>query len=127
MWSSTVTREEPDDPFVEVRTWSYALALLVDPGWRRMLGFSVRDKDVDPGTSYDYRVTGRFLRRDVEERVHGFHAVPRGTLLPRRFALGDIALRTPAAGDRRDAPGARRRHACRRPGARASRSTATPA
>ena len=95
VWSSTVTREEPDDPFVEVRTWSYALALLVDPAWRRMLGFSVRDKDVEPGMSYDYRVTGRFLRRDVEERVHGFHAVPRGTLLPRRFALGDIALRTP--------------------------------
>jgi hypothetical protein len=95
VWSSTVTREEPEDPFVEVRTWSYALALLIDPAWRRMLGFSVRDKDVDPGMIYDYRVTGRFLRRDVEERVHGFHAVPRGTLLPRRFALGDIALRTP--------------------------------
>ncbi len=95
VWSSTVTREEPDDPFVEVRTWSYAFALLVDPAWRRMLGFSVRDNDVEPGEGYDYRVTGRFLRRDVEERVHGFHAVPRGTLLPRRFALGDIALRTP--------------------------------
>ena len=95
VWSSTVTREEPGDPFVEVRSWSYALALLVDPAWRRMLGFSVRDKDVEPGRSYDYRVTGRFARRDVEERVHGFHAVPRGTMLPRRFALGDIALRTP--------------------------------
>ena len=44
VWSSTVTREEPDDPFVELRTWSYALALLVDPAWRRMLGFAVLDK-----------------------------------------------------------------------------------
>lgn len=95
VWWSTVTREAPEDPFVEIRSWSYALALLVDPGWRRMLAFSVRDKDVEPGLSYDYRVTGRFLRRDVEERVHGFHAVPRGTLLPRRFTLGNLALRTP--------------------------------
>ena len=97
VWYSTVTREELEDPFIEVRSWSYALALLVDPAYRRMLGFAVLDpkSKLTPGAEYDYRVTGRFYRRDVEERVHGFHAVPRGTTLPRRFALGDIALRTP--------------------------------
>ena len=41
-----------------------------------------------PATAYDYRITGRFRRRDVEERLHGFHAVPRGTTLPTAFALG---------------------------------------
>jgi len=98
VWWSTVTREEPDDPYVELRTWAYALAMLVDPAWRRMLGFAVLDKagNLDPGERYDYRVTGRFFRRDVEEVVHGFHAVPRGTTLPEAFALGPIALRTPA-------------------------------
>ena len=97
VWSSTITREEPDDPFVELCTWSYALALLVDSAWRRMLGFAVLDQEagLTPNTRYDYRVTGRFLRRDVEERVHGFHAVPRATTLPRAFALGPIGLRTP--------------------------------
>ena len=97
VWYSTVTREELEDPFIEVRSWSYALALLVDPAYRRMLGFAVLDpkSKITPGDEYDYRVTGRFYRRDVEERVHGFHAVPRATTLPRRFALGDIALRTP--------------------------------
>ena len=77
--------------------------------------------------SYDYRVTGRFLRRDVEERVHGFHAVPRGTILPRRFALGAIALRTPEPAIVEQRPAPRGRQPRRRPGARASRSTATPA
>jgi hypothetical protein len=97
VWASTVTREELDDPYVELRSWSYALALLVDPAWRRMLGFAVLDKaeGLVPGDAYDYRVTGRFYRRDVEERVHGFHAVPRGTTLPTAFALRKIALRTP--------------------------------
>ena len=110
VWSSTITREEPDDPFVELRTWSYALALLVDPAWRRMLGFAVLDKgsELDPGALYDYRVSGRFYRRDVEERVHGFHAVPRATTLPRSFALGQIALRTrvPAIVEQRPEPAA---------------------
>ena len=110
MWSSTVEREELDDPFVELRSWSYALALLVDPAWRRMLGFGFLDTagELEPGDAYDYRVTGRFRRRDVEERVHGFHAVPRGTTLPTAFALGAVVAAHARAGDRRAAARAAR-------------------
>lgn len=97
VWASTVTRDEPTDPYVELRPWSYALALLVDPAWRRMLGFGLLDRpdDLVPGESYDYRITGRFRRRDLEERLHGFQSVPGGTTLPTRFALGPVSFLTP--------------------------------
>jgi hypothetical protein len=97
VWMSTVTREDAADPFVELRAWPYALALLVDAQWRRMLGFGFLDvaANLTAGDAYDYRITGRFRRRDVEETLHGFHAVPRGTQLPTLFALGPIELRTP--------------------------------
>jgi hypothetical protein len=96
VWASSVLREELGDPFLELRPWPYALALLVDPAWRRLLGFGVLDTpdDLVPGEAYDYRITGRFRRHDVDERVHGFHSVPRGTTLPTAFALGPVALRT---------------------------------
>ncbi len=96
-WATTITREDLDDPFVEVRSWPYALALLVDPAWRRILGFGLLDRAADlvKGHSYDYRVTGRFLRREVDDRLHGFHMIPRGTTLPETFTLGAVFLRTP--------------------------------
>jgi hypothetical protein len=99
VWASSVLREELDDPFLEVRPWSYALALLLDPAWRRMLGFGILDtpEDLTAAEAYDYRITGRFRRRDVEERFHGFHSVPRGTTLPTAFALGPVSLLTAAA------------------------------
>lgn len=98
VWASSVLREELGDPFLELRPWSYALALLVDPAWRRILGFGFLDtpEDLTAGEAYDYRISGRFRRRDVEERLHGFHAVPRGTTLPTAFALGPLSLLTPA-------------------------------
>jgi hypothetical protein len=96
-WQSAVIRDEAEDPFIDIRSWSYAMAMLVHPAWRRMLAFAVLDPAaaLSPGQAYDYRITGRFRRRDVEERVHGFHAVPRGTMLPTTFLLGDVALSTP--------------------------------
>ena len=99
VWSSSVTRESSTDPFVELRTWPYALALLVDAPWRRMLGFGFLDAaaNLTPTEAYDYRITGRFRRRDLEETLHGFHNIPRETTLPASFALGSVLLRTPAA------------------------------
>jgi hypothetical protein len=96
--TTTVTRDDLGDPFLEVSSWSYGLSLTIDPAWRRMLGFGFLDpeKDLEPGATYDYRLTGRFRRRDVEERLHGFHSVPRGTTLPTAFALGPLFLLTPA-------------------------------
>ena len=98
VWLSIVTREAPDDPFLELRPWPYALALLTEPPWRRMLGFGYLDRagELEPGAVYDYRVSGFFRRRDLEEPLHGFHLVPRGTTLPTAFALGPIALLSPA-------------------------------
>jgi len=107
-WATTITKEEPGDPFVELRSWSYALALLVNPAWRRMLGFGLLDRpdDLVMGNAYDYRITGRFRRREVDERMHGFHTVPRGTTLPETFTLGAVSLGTPlpAVVDLRPAP-----------------------
>jgi hypothetical protein len=107
-WATTITKEEPGDPFVELRSWSYALALLVNPAWRRMLGFGLLDRpdDLVKGNAYDYRITGRFRRREVDERLHGFHTVPRGTTLPETFTLGAVSLGTPlpAVVDLRPAP-----------------------
>jgi hypothetical protein len=96
-WATTITRDEPHGPFIELRPWPYALVLLVDPAWRRMLGFGLLDRAADlvAGQAYDYRVTGRFQRREVEGGLHGFHTVPRGTTLPETFTLGAVSLATP--------------------------------
>ena len=98
VWASSVTRERAADPFVELRSWPFALALLVDAPWRRMLGFGFLDDaaNLTAGQAYDYRVVGRFRRRDLEETLHGFHTIPRETTLPTSFALGPVHLRTPA-------------------------------
>lgn len=97
-WSSRLVRSAAADPFVELRPWPYALALLIDGAWRRLLGFGFLDPvaGLTPGDVYDYRIIGRFRRRDLEETLHGFHTVPRGTTLPVTFALGSVELRTPA-------------------------------
>ena len=110
VWASSVLREALDDPFLELRPWSYALALLVDPAWRRMLGFGFLDaaRDLTAGQAYDYRITGRFRRHDLEERLHGFHSVPRGATLPVAFALGPVSLLTAAPATVQQRPGADR-------------------
>ncbi len=95
--ATSITAEEPGDPFIELGSWSYALALLVDPAWRRMLGFGLLDPGagLTPGNAYDYRITGRFPRHEFQQSVHGFHIVPRGTTLPETFSLGPAGLTTP--------------------------------
>jgi hypothetical protein len=95
--ASSVMRDDAAAPFIELRSWPYALALLVDAPWRRMLGFGWLDAaaNLTAGQAYDYRIIGRFRRRDLEETLHGFHTIPRGTTLPTAFALGSLLLRTP--------------------------------
>jgi hypothetical protein len=93
--STIVTRENTEDPLIELRAWPYAFSLLTNPAWRRMLGFAFFDKkDLTPGSAYDYRVTGRFRRRELEEDFSGFHTIPIGTTLPRRFRLGAVLFET---------------------------------
>jgi hypothetical protein len=96
VWFTTLTRERTEDQFIEVRAWPYGFALLAEAPWRRMLGFGYLDKGggLTPGAAYDYRITGYFRRRDVEERLYGFHTIPLGTTLPASFHLGDLLLNT---------------------------------
>jgi hypothetical protein len=98
MWSTTQRREDAGDAFAEVPPWPYALSLTTVAEWRRALGFGL----LDPGTGlvagqhYDYRVTGHFRRRDVEEQLLAFHTVPSGATLPATFQLGQVRLSSPA-------------------------------
>jgi hypothetical protein len=88
-------RERQADPFVELRPWPYALSLTIDAAWRRVLGCGFLDPaaDLEPGERYDYRIVGRFRRRDVEEQLYGFHDLPTETDLPPAFHMGPVLFR----------------------------------
>jgi hypothetical protein len=95
IWITTNFKERTQDSLMEMRSWLYAQALTVDTAWRRMLGFGYRDNSgLISGASYDYRISGRFYRRDVEETLYGFHTVPRNTTLPSSFHMGPLLLDT---------------------------------
>lgn len=93
---TTRTRRRTQDPLVELRSWAYILTLLSDPAWRRALGFGYFDPGggLVAGTVYDYRITGYFRRRDLEETTFGFHTIPSDTALPGVFYLGPIRVAT---------------------------------
>src|ERR1043165_6180822 len=92
VWRTMLTREDVQDPFIELRPWHAALSLLTNAEWRRMLGFSYFDdgKGLAAGDVYDYRITGHFRYRDLKEEVLGFHSIPIGTTLPSTFHIGLI-------------------------------------
>ena len=71
--------------------------LLASPKWRRVMGLGWLDRDpaLQPGTSYDYHITGRFPLSARESRVFGFHTIPPGTTLPQDFTLHDCRFRLP--------------------------------
>ena len=95
---SLLTRKTVDDPFLELRPWPLSLAAVADAGWRRALGFGWFDPGslLTPGATYDYRITGHFRRRDIEEQLLAFHTVPEGTSLPPAFHLGHVHFTLPA-------------------------------
>ena len=97
--ATLLEREQVTDPFVELRPWPYGLSLAIDAAWRRVLGCGFLDpaSDLEPNESYDYRIVGRFRRRDAQERLYGLHDLPSGTDLPTAFHLGPVLLR-PQAG-----------------------------
>jgi hypothetical protein len=98
VWATTRRREGAEDTYIEVRPWPYALSLTTLAEWRRALGFGLLDpgQGLVAGDHYDYRVTGHFRRRDVEERLLGLHTLPSGTTLPATFHLGTVRLSGPA-------------------------------
>lgn len=91
---SWMARSTPDQDFVEIKPWATGMALSLEAGWRRTLGLGFLDKSdhLVPGRTYDYRIVGRFRRRDTEERLLGFHTLPLGTPLPRSVHLGGVLL-----------------------------------
>jgi hypothetical protein len=93
LYQSMLTREDVEDPHIEVRPWPLSLAMMMDAPWRRMLGFAYLDNDdkLVPSQRYDYRITGYFYRKDIEEEFYGFHTVPLGMQLPSFFYLDTIA------------------------------------
>jgi hypothetical protein len=92
MWYTMRTRERPEDPFIDIRPWPYGLAMNMVCEWRRAMGFGYFDAGTElaAGGRYDYRVTGHFFRRDLEEQLLGFHTVPVGTMLPWTFYIGTV-------------------------------------
>lgn len=92
VWRTMLTREDVQDPFIEIRPWPYALSLLAHAEWRRMLGFGYFDDGagLTAGDVYDYRITGHFRYRDLTEELYGFHSIPIGTTLPSTFHLGSV-------------------------------------
>ena len=101
MWLSLMTRENTDDPFIELRGWSFAMTAIMHAQWRRMLGFGFLDPGdkLTPGQTYHYRITGRFRRRDLEEKIYGFHTIPAGTILPVQFDMGELSFILSAPGE----------------------------
>jgi hypothetical protein len=96
--TTLLERDQEKDPFVEMRPWPHALSLTLDPVWRRILGCGHLDPaaDLEPGETYDYRIIGRFRRRDAQERLFGLHDLPIGTDLPPTFHLGPVLFRAQA-------------------------------
>jgi len=85
--------EEPEEMFA----LDPLRALMVSPKWRRVMGFGFLDGDpaLNPGASYDYRITGMFPMSERDSRVFGFHTIPPGTVLPADFSLKDCRFRLP--------------------------------
>jgi hypothetical protein len=98
MWYTTLTRERLEDPFIEMRAWPYGLSITAVAEWRRALGFGYLDggSGLVSGARYDYRITGHFGRRDIEERLLAFHTIPSGTTLPATFHLGTVRFTSAA-------------------------------
>ncbi len=87
-----------NDPTAEASGWDtlpfgLVAALSANSPWRRGLGLGFIDRfDLTPGQAYDYRIRGTVPRADRDERRVDFHTVPRGYVLPSRFALGEVLL-----------------------------------
>lgn len=92
----TLTREQASDPFIDVHTWPYGLGSILQNTMRRVFGFGYLDKGggLTPMESYDYRVSGYFRRRDIEETLLGFRTIPKSTLLPPGFRLDNVFFNT---------------------------------
>ncbi len=88
-------RGENGAPAFDFSSWEFARTVGIDAKWRRILALGYLDEDcgLEEDQAYDYRISGRFRRADLEEDVVGFHQLPRGIELPRLFYHGPIRFR----------------------------------
>ena len=91
-----VLETAPGQSSTEISFGAQLGLLQVHPTWRRILGFGYADLEASglkPGTTYEYRITGRFDAGSLADRIYDVHMVPTGTVLPMRIAIRDITLR----------------------------------
>jgi hypothetical protein len=89
-----LTRPDPSQVFEELTLNQQLSALCVHPKLRRVLGFGYADRrDLTVGSTYLYRITGRFEMSDVEDAIYDFHLMPSSTVLPAAFNIGTLGLR----------------------------------
>ncbi|MGA7190493.1 MAG: hypothetical protein WBY66_18515, partial [Candidatus Acidiferrales bacterium] len=81
----------------EELTLNHQLSVLImHPKLRRVLGFGFADrKGLTDGSTYLYRITGRFDAADLSDTIYDFHLVPSGTVLPAAFTIGALGVRFP--------------------------------
>ncbi|HKV09198.1 MAG TPA: hypothetical protein VJ725_13730, partial [Thermoanaerobaculia bacterium] len=53
------------------------------------------DSSLDPGKTYQYRITGNFPLADRTDELYSFSTVPTKTALPAVFRLGELGLKIP--------------------------------
>ncbi|MEM9549682.1 MAG: hypothetical protein AAGA05_00820, partial [Pseudomonadota bacterium] len=92
-------RVSVNDPSARDSAWdSTPFGLLMalgaaDPAWRRALATGFLDTDgINPGDTYDYRISGLIPRADRDERRYDMHSVPRGTQMPSHFRFGQVQV-----------------------------------
>lgn len=95
-----LVRREIDTDFEETSALNLLRVFLVHPKWRRVLGFSWFDNDptLIPGETYEYRITGSFPARDLNDKVYSFHNTPSKTALPRVFYIDGLRVCIPTRG-----------------------------
>ena len=93
-------REDTHDSFAELSTLDPLRMLFIKPAWRRALGLGFFDDVKDAtglveGHTYQYKIVGKFPRRDSSDHVYSFSTVPSTTRLPSLFFLNRLLVILP--------------------------------
>jgi hypothetical protein len=91
---TSLVRSDKDQSYEEMPFDVQLGALALHPRSRRMLGFGFADrKGLTPGSSYRYRITGRFDAADLSDAIYAVHRIPASTVLPAAFSIRDVGFR----------------------------------
>ena len=90
----SLNRSDATQSYEEMPLDQQLAALVLHPKARRVLGFGHNDRNgLAAGSSYLYRVIGRFDAADVTDAIYDVHRIPASTVLPASFWIRDIAFR----------------------------------